>query len=53
MQTRIARDEHGTVMDDSDTEPREFIDIWTFERDLTLADPNWKLAETESADDDS
>ena len=51
-QTRIARDEHGNVMDDSDTEPREFIDIWTFERDLTLADPNWKLAETESADDE-
>lgn len=52
-QTRIARDEHGDVTDDSDTEPREFIDIWTFERDLTLADPNWKLAETESAEDDS
>ena len=52
-QTRIARDEHGDIMDDSDTEPREFIDIWTFERDLTLADPNWKLAETESADDDN
>ena len=52
-QTRIARDEHGDIMDESDTEPREFIDIWTFERDLTLADLNWKLAETESADDDS
>ena len=52
-QTRIARDEHGNVMDDSDSEPNEFVDIWTFERDLTLADPNWKLAETESADDDS
>ena len=52
-QTRIARDEHGDAMDESDTEPREFIDIWTFERDLTLADPNWKLAETESADADS
>ena len=46
IQTRIARDEHGDVTDDSDTEPREFIDIWTFERDLTLADPNLKLAET-------
>ena len=52
-QTRIARDEHGDVMDDSDTEPREFTDIWTFERDLTLADPNWKLAETESAEADN
>ena len=50
IQIRIARDEHGDVIDGSDTEPREFIDIWTFERDLTLADPNWKLAETESAD---
>ena len=53
IQTRIARDEHGDVMEESDSEPREFIDIWTFERDLTLTDPNWKLAETESADSDS
>ena len=53
IQHRIARDENGDVMDDSDVEPREFIDIWTFERDLTEADPNWKLAETESADDNS
>jgi predicted lipid-binding transport protein (Tim44 family) len=52
-QTRIARDEHGDVMEESDTEPKEFIDIWTFERDLTLSDPNWKLAETESADEDN
>lgn len=52
-QTRIARDEHGDVMDDSDIESRDFIDIWTFERDLTLADLNWKLAETESADNNS
>ena len=53
IQTRIVRDGQGDVMDDSDTEPRKFIDIWTFERDLTLADPNWKLAETESAEDDN
>ena len=52
-QTRIARDEPGDVMEDSDTDPQEFIDIWTFERDLTLSDPNWKLAETESADEDN
>ena len=43
IQTRIARDEHGNVMEESDSEPREFIDIWTFERDLTLTDPNRKL----------
>ena len=52
-QTRIARDEQGDVMEDSDIEPQEFIDIWTFERDLTLSDLNWKLAETESADEDN
>ena len=52
-QTRIARDEQGDVMEDSDIEPHEFIDIWTFERDLTLSDLNWKLAETESADEDN
>ena len=52
-QTRIARDEQGDVTEDSDTEPQEFIDIWTFERDLTLSDLNWKLAETESADEDN
>ena len=52
-QTRIARDEQGDVMEERDIEPQEFIDIWTFERDLTLSDPNWKLAETESADEDN
>ena len=52
-QTRIARDEQGDVMEDSDNEPQEFIDIWTFERDLTVSDPNWTLAETESADEDN
>ena len=52
-QTRIARDEQGDVMEDSDIEPQEFIDIWTFERDLTLSDLNWKLAETESSDEDN
>ena len=41
MQTRIARNEHGEIMDGGDTEPREFIDIWTFERDLTLSDFMW------------
>ena len=53
MQTRIVLDENGEVMEDSDSESREFVDIWTFERDLTLTDPNWKLAETESADEES
>ena len=52
VQTRLAKDQNGEPIDSEDTAAREFTDIWTFERDLTLSDPNWKLTETESADDD-
>tara|TARA_B100000575_G_C23051514_1_gene605323 strand:- start:167 stop:829 length:663 start_codon:yes stop_codon:yes gene_type:complete len=52
VQTRVAKDKNGETIDSEDTGAREFTDIWTFERDLTLSDPNWKLTETESADDD-
>ena len=52
VQTRLAKDQNGEPIDSEDTDAREFTDIWTFERDLTLSDPNWKLTETESADDD-
>ena len=47
VQTRLAKDENGEPIDSEDTGAREFTDIWTFERDLTLSDPNWKLTETD------
>ena len=52
VQTRVAKDKNGEPIESEETVAREFTDIWTFERDLTLSDPNWKLTETESADDD-
>ena len=52
VQTRVAMDNNGEPIDSEDTGAREFTDIWTFERDLTLSDPNWKLTETESTEDD-
>ena len=52
VQSRVAKDKNGEPIESEDTGAREFTDIWTFERDLTLSDPNWKLTETESADDD-
>ena len=52
VQTRVAKDKNGEPIDSEDSGAREFTDIWTFERDLTLSDPNWKLTETESDDDD-
>ena len=53
VQTRTLVNDQGDVIDDEDVGQREIVDIWTFERDLTLNDPNWKLAETESPDDDA
>lgn len=52
-QTRMITDEGGNVIEDDGTGKLELVDIWTFERDLTLADPNWKLAETESPEDEA
>jgi predicted lipid-binding transport protein (Tim44 family) len=51
-QTRVLSDRDGVTIEDEDTGTRDLIDIWTFERDLTLDDPNWKLAETESPDEE-
>ena len=51
-QTRTLSDAEGNSIVDDDTGTRDLIDIWTFERDLTLDDPNWKLAETDSPDED-
>ena len=53
VQTRTITDEGGNVIEDEGTGKLDLVDIWTFERDLTLADPNWKLAETESPEDES
>ena len=53
VQTRTITDDDGNVIDDEDTGTLDLMDIWTFERDLTLDDPNWKLAETESPDSDA
>ena len=50
-QTRMLTDSDDNSIEDEDTGTRELIDIWTFERDLTLDDPNWKLAETETPDE--
>ena len=53
VQTRIARDADENIIDEDESQSQEIVDIWTFERDLTLNDPNWKLVETETADDES
>lgn len=42
------RDKDETVIDGDPTKVREVTDIWTFARDVTSRDPNWKLVATEA-----
>ncbi len=43
------RDRDGEVVDGDPKKVRDVIDIWTFSRDLSSRDPNWKLIATETA----
>ena len=45
-QTRRLTDSTGTVLEDESVEAASLTDIWVFERDTQLNDPNWKLVET-------
>lgn len=42
-------DKEGKVIDGDPKKVREVTDIWTFARDLSTRDPNWKLVATEAA----
>ena len=44
------RDKSGTVVDGDPTHVGDVTDIWTFEREASARDPNWKLVATESVD---
>jgi predicted lipid-binding transport protein (Tim44 family) len=45
----VTRDSAGTVTDGDPKKIREVSDIWTFARDTSSRDPNWKLIATETA----
>jgi predicted lipid-binding transport protein (Tim44 family) len=44
----VKRDRSGTVIDGSPEKVTEVTDVWTFARDLSSRDPNWKLVATEA-----
>ena len=44
------RDKSGAIIDGDPNKVTEVVDIWTFARDTTSRDPNWKLVATESAE---
>lgn len=41
-------DKAGEVIDGDAKQIREVTDVWTFERDVTSRNPNWKLAATQA-----
>lgn len=45
----VTRDAEGEVVEGDPKKVREVTDIWTFARDITSKNPNWKLVATESA----
>jgi predicted lipid-binding transport protein (Tim44 family) len=41
------RNREGEIIDGDDKRVSEITDIWTFEREVTASDPNWRLVATE------
>lgn len=44
----VTRDKAGTVIDGNAEKVADVTDVWTFARDVTSRDPNWKLIATEA-----
>ena len=44
----VTRDRAGTVIDGNPDKVTDVTDVWTFARDLSSRDPNWKLVATEA-----
>jgi len=44
----VTRDREGAVIEGSPEKVTDVTDVWTFARDLTSRDPNWKLVATEA-----
>jgi predicted lipid-binding transport protein (Tim44 family) len=41
-------DKAGTLIDGDPKEIKDVTDVWTFERDVTQKDPNWRVVSTET-----
>ncbi len=44
----VTRDKDGNVIDGNAEKVTDITDVWTFARDVTSRDPNWKLLATEA-----
>jgi predicted lipid-binding transport protein (Tim44 family) len=44
----VTRDKSSNVIDGNAEKVTDVTDVWTFARDLSSRDPNWKLVATEA-----
>jgi predicted lipid-binding transport protein (Tim44 family) len=44
----VTRDKQGNIVDGNAEKVSEVTDVWTFARDVSSRDPNWKLVATEA-----
>jgi len=44
----VTRDKNGNVIDGNADKVTDVTDVWTFARDISSRDPNWKLVATEA-----
>ena len=44
----VTRDKSDNVIDGSPDKVTDVTDVWTFARDISSRDPNWKLVATEA-----
>lgn len=44
----VTRDKAGNVIDGNAEKVTDITDVWTFARDMSTRDPNWKLVHTET-----
>ena len=47
----VTRDKAGNVIDGNAEKVTDVTDVWTFARDVSSRDPNWKLVATEAETD--
>lgn len=52
IQSRILKDNQGEQIEEESFSETQMVDIWVFERDVSLSDPNWKLVETRAEDNE-
>lgn len=49
-QINVTRDAAGEVVEGDPSTITEVVDLWTFERDTRISDPNWRLVGTRTPD---